>query len=106
MTSGYLELVGLQAMFDNALARYRLVHYYKREVVEVHQPVMVMRGYDMDRVEDTSAITAGLRKAYAPVILSIWKQGDILTASEYLQFCVGARPDEIPLDGDWDLVTP
>jgi len=105
MTPGYQELVGLQVTFDKVMPRYSLVHYYKRELVVVKRPILVMRGYDMVLQDDPGNVTASLRKAYQPAILTVWKQDTALSASEYLQFQVGSRPDELELDGEWSIVT-
>lgn len=106
MNRDYKELVGLQATFDNAVAEYHLVHYYRWQRVETKEPVQVMTGYDMERQDKVEDIIASLRKAYAPAVLTIWNSDGILSASEYLQFQPGARPDEIGLGDEWHIVVP
>ena len=104
MTKGYQELVGLQVTFDKAVARYHLIHYYRTERVEIPPPALVMRGYDMDRHADIAVIQENLIQAYEPAILTIWRYETVLSASEYLQFHVRARPDELGIEGDWKIL--
>lgn len=106
MTKGYLELVGLQVLFDKVLPEYTLLHHYRKTIVKVPQHVVRMQGYAMVRDAKTEEIVESLRKVYKPVTLSIWNQDTILTASEYLQFFEGCRPDEVGLEGEWHVVAP
>jgi hypothetical protein len=104
MSRGYRELVGLQVTFDKTVHQYRLEHYYRWSKDRERSPVLVMRGYDMDYTEKQEDILASFRYAYAPVILTVWHQDVVLSESQFLQFEVGARPDEIGLGGDWAIV--
>lgn len=104
MTKGYLELVGLQVAFDNALPRYRLINYYRRTRVVMDRPTTVMRGYDLDRIETAKTIADAIRKAYAPAVLSIWAKDALDVTAEYLQFEVGATPTDIDLEGEWHIL--
>lgn len=104
MSKGYLELVGMQVAFENAMPRYRLINYYRRTRVVMARPTTVMRGYDLDRIETAQTIADSLRKAYAPAILSIWTMDALDVRAEYLQFEVGATPTDIDLDGEWHIL--
>lgn len=103
MTRGYRELVGLQVTFDKAVHEYRLTHYYRWKKDGESSPVLVMRGYDMPYTEKQEDILSSFRYAYAPVILTVWQQDVVLSESQFLQFGVGARPDEIGLGDDWSI---
>jgi len=54
-----------------------------------------------DKKED---IVESLRRAYDPVISFVWHKATEETESEYLQFVLGARPDEVGLGDGWTLV--
>ena len=104
MSRGYRELVGLQVTFDKVVHQYHLTHYYRWKKDGVSLPVLLMHGYAMDYTEKQEDILSSFRYAYAPVILSVWHQDAALSESEFLQFDVGARPDEIGLGDDWEIV--
>ena len=61
-----------------------------------------MRGYDMHRHLPVTEICRDLRSAYAPAILSVWRQETEECFTEYLQLEVGLTPREIGLPGDWE----
>jgi len=103
MTRGYRELVGVQVTFSKVASTYSLTHYYRWKSGKEQSGVLSMRGYDMDRASTPEAIADSLRNAYAPVVLSIWKQDELASSAELLQFTVGARPDELGLPGTWTL---
>lgn len=103
MSKKYRELVAIQVSFSKVTAKYNLSHYYRLVTPEEKGGPMQLRGYDMERHESIKEITDALRDAYAPAILSVWQQDEIASVSEVLQFQVGARPEELQLDGDWTL---
>ena len=103
MKRGYRELVGLRVTFSKVVPQYNLEHFYRWKSNGHSSPALHMRGYDMLRTVDIASIVRGLETAYAPAILSVWRQEDAISRSEFLQFDVGARPDECKLLGRWTL---
>ena len=104
MSRGYRELVGLQVTFDKVADTYRLEHYYRWKKGKEQSVVLFMRGYDMEYTEKREDILSSFRYAYAPVIMTVWHQDVVLSESQYLQFEVGSRPDEIGLGDDWAIL--
>lgn len=104
MTKGYNELVGLQVTFNHLAPEYTMVHYYRWTQDGVHSPTVIMHGYPLSRTETEESVIDGLRKAYAPAIMTIWLQETEKTEATYFQFQVAARPDELSLAGDWTIV--
>ena len=103
MTKKYRELVGLQVSFSQVAPTYSIEHFYKWKQNGVTSPALTMRTYDMQLTVSKESVVDGLILAFAPVILSIWKEEKLASKSEYLQFEVGARPDEVGLGDDWAL---
>lgn len=103
MNKPYRELVAIQVSFSKVTAQYNLAHYYRLVTPEEKGGPVQLRGYDMERHESIKDITDALRNAYAPATLSVWQQDEIASLSEVLQLQVGARPDELRLDGEWVL---
>jgi len=102
MTREYNELVGVQATFSLVIREYRLSHLYRWKDNGNEETQGTMHGYDMRRHLPISAIASSLREAYAPVILSIWRQVTPACWKEYLQFEVGCTPPEVGLEGAWE----
>lgn len=101
MKRGYNELVGLQATFSRTISRYRLTHYYEWRSNGKTKGRGTVRGYDMRMHIPLDEIVRGLREAYAPAIISIWRQVTEGCVKEYYQFFVGCAPDEMNFPGKW-----
>jgi hypothetical protein len=81
-----------------------LEHYYRWTNGTEQSAVLVMRGYDMNFTEKKEDILASFRRAYAPVIMTVWQLDVALSESQYLQFEVGSRPDVVGLGDDWTIL--
>lgn len=103
MNKGFRELVGLQVTFNETEQRYSLAHYYQWTPNVLGLGPLSIRGYDMVLHDKKEDIVDGLRRAYDPVIVFVWQKTTEETDSEYLQFLLGARPDEVGLGDDWTL---
>lgn len=101
MKRGYNELVGLQATFDRDMPQYRLTHHYRWRTNGKTTEQGTLRSFDMRRHIPISEILHNLADAYAPAVLSIWHQVTEAFFNEYLQFEVGATPQELGLEGEW-----
>lgn len=102
MTTEHNELVGLQAIFSKVVPRYSLTHLYRWRRDGRTAASGSMRGYDMHRQRPIGLITRSLRGAYAPAILSVWRQETDTAFTEYLQFEIGVTPAELGLPGAWE----
>lgn len=101
MKRGYNELVGLQVVLSRVIPRYRIVHHYRWYCYGKAKETGTLRGYDMRRDIPTDEVLSSFRDAYAPAILSIWRQITKGCLTEYYQFEVGATPLEMKFDGTW-----
>lgn len=103
MTKPYRELVGLQVTFSDIASIYNIEHFYKWRHDGKESGTLTIKTYDMQLTMPQEDIVLGLERAFAPVVLSVWNQTKAGSSSEYLQFRVGARPDEVGLGTDWTL---
>ena len=103
MTRGYRELVGLQVTFSGIAPMYNIEHFYRWKANGVQSPTLTIKTYDMELTMPQADIVLGLERAFAAAVLSIWKEEKAGSNSEYLQFQVGARPDEVGLGDGWTL---
>ena len=103
MKRGYNELVGLEAMFNRVLARYRLTHHYQWRVNGKPSRQGTLRGYDMRRDIPVTEILRSLGDAYEPAILSVWRRITNWSLTVYYQLEVKATPKELELEGEWRL---
>lgn len=101
MSRKYRELVAIRVVFSKVTARYKLVHFYRVVTLETKSGPLAMEGYEMDQHGPSADIAESLRNAYAPTTLSVWRQDELASESELLQFQPGATPDELNLHGDW-----
>ena len=103
MSKPYRELVALQVTFSKVTPTYRIVHFYRWKTTGGESGNLSITGYDMDIAEPAETVKESLRNAYAPATVQIWKQAEAASDSELLQFTIGARPDELGLEGTWSL---
>jgi len=101
MKRGYNELVGIQARFSKVIPRYSLIHLYRWRSNGVTASTGSMRGFDMHMHLPAAEICRDLRSAYAPAILSVWRQETDACFTEYLQLEVGFTPQDLGLQGRW-----
>lgn len=103
MRRGYNELVGLQATFSRVIPRYSLTHHYRWRTKGKLGKTGTLRGYDMHQYTSSLIILRGLRDAYAPAILTIWRCVTDAVVTEYYQFEVNATPAEMSIEGEWHV---
>lgn len=103
MTEGYNELVGLQVICSRLIPRYSLTHHYRWRVNGKQGKTGTLRGYDMHRHIPVTEVLHKLGDVYAPAVLTIWQHVTKAVISQYLQFEVGATPEQMNLDGEWHV---
>lgn len=103
MTGRYRELVGLRVRFSKVVPQYNITNYYRWSSQDILGPVLMMRGYDMERAQRIRDVLRGLLRAYAPAVQTVWKCEDEVKSATHLCFRKGGMPKELCLDGDWEL---
>lgn len=102
MKREYNELVGLQATFSKVIQRYSISHFYRWRCNGQVAETGTMRGFDLHRHIPVVELLENLFQAYAPAILSIWRQVTDSSDTVFLQFEAGARPEQVGLPGPWE----